>query len=902
MSEPIAPGASLSHYRIGAKLGAGGMGEVYRATDTRLGREVAVKVLPELFTSDAERLARFRREAQILAALSHPSIAGIYGFEDVNGQHLLVLELAEGEDLSDRIARGPMALDEALPIALQIAQALEAAHDKGVIHRDLKPANVKVSADGKVKVLDFGLAKALEGSAAGTSSPAVTQSPTLSAHATAIGVLLGTAAYMSPEQARGRAADKRADVWAFGVVLHEMLSGERAFRGETISDTLAAVLRADLPWSKLPADTPAVIRRLLVRCLQRDLQKRLPDIGAARLDIQELLAGGAPEVPGLPTAAPQPSLPAWRRRLPWGVAAALVAATALLARQAYLLAHRPQPVIRASIPPPEGTTYWLDSLTPGPPTLSPDGKALAFSARDTGGVVRLWVRSLETGDAHALTGADGAQYPFWSSDGRAIGFFADSKLKTIEAAGGPPVTLCAAEDGKGGTWSPSGVIVFAPSSAAALWKVAAGGGEPTPITRLDEKRGDSSHRHPRFLPDGKRFLYLARAKDVAPEGSSVVVGSLEGGPETLLLRSTAAAAYSSGHLLFLRERTLMARPFDPVRLTFTGDAVPLAESILLPSLSSAVAVFSAQNGVLVFQTQRGISASKLEWVARDGKVTGTLGEPAQYAQLAVSPDGKLAAVGVQETSGSRDLWMFDIARSLRTRFTFDAASEYWPLFSPDGRWLVYASAKKGPLDIYRKAVNGTGEEELLLESTSDKIPSAISPDGSLLVYSDDSKETKLDIWVLPLSGPDRKPRPILKTPFIEYAAALSPDGRYLVYGSDESGKFELYLTTFPEAGRKWQISREPGGFARWSKDGSEIVYHGLSGQLWAVAVSTQGGDVSVGAATPLFKMPGPPSANYVDFVPSADHKQFLVRAPNHQNDPLLSLVVNWPAAHRARGE
>ncbi|HYB53579.1 MAG TPA: protein kinase [Thermoanaerobaculia bacterium] len=884
----LTAGSRLGQYEILSPLGAGGMGEVYRARDPRLGRDVAIKVLPEQLFEDEDRVARFEREAKSLAALNHTGIATIYSFEEAAGRHLLSMELVEGDGLDTRIAAGPIPVDEALAIARQIAEALESAHEKGIVHRDLKPANVKVTPDGKVKLLDFGLAKVFE--AEGGPSSSLTHSPTLTGRATAAGVVLGTAAYMSPEQSRGKAVDKRADVWAFGCVLYEMLTGRRLFEGETVSDTLAAVLRQEIRLDQLPAGTPASVRRVLARCLERDPKQRLHDIGDARIEIEQ----------GTSVEATSDG-PLRQSRLPWVITLMLLVASAALA---WLLLRRPQPssqVLRASIAPPAGTAFWLEQNGPGPAALSPDGRQIAFTAAGEDGKVNLYVCSLETGETRALAGAEGAQYPFWSPDGLSLGFFVIGKLKTIAVAGGPALTICAAQEGKGGSWSLAGVIVFAPNSGAPIFKVSDKGGEPAQLTRLDEKRGDDSHRHPRFLPDGRHFLYLARSQTNPGEGHAILAGSIDGEPEKLLLRSPAAVQYASGRLLFLRETTLMARPFDAKRLVFTGEAVPVAERIFQPSPQVALGVYSAsQNGVLVYQTARGGEAgTRLQWFGRDGKALEAISDPGGYREVALSPDGKWAAASLRDnTTGTHDLWIFDLVRGLRSRFTFDPSDDRDPVWSPDSRTIVFSSNRKGHYDLYRKALGGTSEEDVLFASDTDKFPADWSAAGGILIFNDLAKGTDLDIWELPMDG-TRKPEPFLKTKFNEGAGALSPDGRWLVYFSDESGQFEVYATSFPHAGRKWQVSTAGGVYAYWSADGQEILYQRQDGTLHAVAVGARGETLDLGQAQALFHVSGPLTAGST-FWPTADHRRILAVSGGQEPAALLDLVVNWTAGLRAK--
>ncbi len=889
----IAAGSRLGPYEIVSPVGAGGMGEVYRARDTRLERTVAVKVLPEHLSSSAEVRQRFEREAKTISQLSHPHICALYDVGNQDGVEYLVMEFLEGETLSDRLVKGPLPAEQTLRYGIEIADALDKAHRQGIVHRDLKPGNVMLTKSG-VKLLDFGLAKAV--APAGPAS-VLTSFPTMAggANLTQEGTILGTFQYMAPEQLEGKEADVRSDMFALGAVLYEMATGQKAFSGKSQASLIASILeREPAPISTIQPMAPPALDRVVKTCLAKDPEERWQTAHDVALQLRWIAEGGSQAGVPAPVAARRRS----RERL-WMSAAALFAAAAAVLAFFFLRGPRePVRVLRSSVAPPEGGTFWLDPSTPGPPVLSPDGRRIAFSARTADGKIRLHVRSLDAFEARAFPGTEDAQYPFWSPDSRSIGFFTGGKLKAIESDGGPPVTLCSTDsDPKGGAWNRNGVIVFARGSATTLWRIPAGGGDPVELTHFDPKRGDNSHRHPRFLPDGKHFLYLARSINAATEGHAVVVASLDGGPEKILLRSPAAAEYGSGHLLFLRERTLMARPFDADRLAFTGDAVPLAENILLLSLTAATGIFSAsQNGVLVYQTVQGQPTSKLQWVSRDGTAQGTLGEAADYLEMAISPDSKRVVATLRDpASGTRDLWVLDVSRNLGTRFTFDPANETSPVWSPDGNWLAYSSNRKGHDDIYRKALSGSADEELLVESKTDKNAYAWSPDGRYLAYTDTGKDTKFDIFVLPLEG-ERKPQVFLQTPFLEYPAAFSPDGRWLAYGSEESGNFHIYVTSFPRPGRKWQVSTESGAYAYWSADGKEIVYHGYSGQVWAVEIAAKGDSVEMGAPKPLFKLAGPPRPSGAEFFPTADHQRFLILDHGQKANALLNLVVNWTAA------
>ncbi|MEE8502232.1 MAG: protein kinase [Kiloniellales bacterium] len=712
--------------------------------------------------------------------------------------------------------------------------------------------------------------------------------------------MLGTAAYMSPEQARGQAVDKRADIWAFGVVLYEMLTGRQAFTGETISDTLAAVLRAEVDWEAVPAGTPASIRKLLRRCLTRDRKQRLQAIGEARIALEEQLAD--PAGSSVVMAAPAlPVQPAWQRALPWALAGVLALALLLAGISLYRLASREERVVRAFIPAPPGTVFDLDGVSPGPVTLSPDGSKLAFTARDEEGKVLLWVREIDSVAARPLSGTEDAQYPFWSADSRSVGFIANGKLKKIDAAGGPPLSLADAPNGKGGTWNRDGVILFAPGPSAPIHRVPEAGGESTPLTEINTERGENSHRHPWFLPDGRHFLFVARisAGLAGEEGSAVLVGSLDGAEPRLLMRSESNALYASGHLLFVRENTLMARPFDPGALEFTGDAFPLAEDVQYITGGAMAGVFSAsQNGVLAYLTGEAGGYSQLRWLGRNGRELGTVGGEAAQFDVRLSPDQRRVAVArLESASGVPDIWIYEIDRGIATRFTFDPTADVYPVWSPDGRRIAFASRRGGGAgpDIYLKPYARSGEAELLLaDDQATLVPTSFSRDGRYLSYLSIAGDT-VDLWVLPLEG-DRKPIAFVQTPFLEGDGQFSPDGKWLAYASHESGRWEIYVTPFPGPGRKWQISTAGGSWARWRGDGREIYYHAPDGALMAVAVRARGDSLEINPPERLVENIGAPNSQLPAYDAAADGRRFLVNLPAaaERNDP-LTLVVNWPA-------
>jgi len=888
-------GTSLSHFNVTDKLGEGGMGEVYRARDTKLGRDVAIKVLPESVSNDPERMARFEREAQVLASLNHANIAAIYGIEEGDGRRALVMELVEGETLAQWIARGPIPPEQAYQIALQITQALETAHERGIVHRDLKPANVKITPEGQVKVLDFGLAKALEPEAASGSGPSLllSLSPTLTQQMTEPGLILGTAAYMSPEQARGAAVDKRSDNWAFGAVLYEMLTARRAFGGETLSDIMATILKEEIDQDALPAKTHSRIRELLNRCLEKDVRNRLQDIGDARIEIERVI-GGAPD------EAPLAGTVSSRGVRLWQIAAAILILTAGALGFALLRAtNTPKQVTRATLPAPEGTTFHVNTEYPGPVTISPDGRHLAFSALAENGDTLLWVRSLGDWGARPLQRTEGAQYPFWSPDSRSIGFFADDKLKKIDPSGGPPVTLCEAGVGKGGTWNEDGVIVFAKSFNTGLFRVAAAGGEAIPVTELDKEAKVDSHRHPWFLPDGKHFLYLARGDQSQPE-QAIHLGSIDGDTDRELFKSTSQAIYASGQLLFQREQTLMTQPFDAKRLETTGEAIPIAENVM--NLGGAYkGVFAAsENGTLVYLTGISSQANQLLWLDAEGGSPEPIGEEADHSEAALSPDASRVAAVIVSADGNPDIWIYETERGLRSRFTFDPGTDASAAWSPDGSQIAFSSNRSGDYDIYLKRVGGTSDEELLLEAEGTQWANDWSRDGRFLLYESFNEDISGDIYALPLAD-GGEPIPLLTTKFDEFNAVLSPDSRWLAYQSDESGQREVYVTSFPTPDRKWQVSTNGGAAPEWRRGGNELVFiSDTRTELYSARVDGSGETFRVGEVRKLADIQLASNAGR-DWDITEDMSRILVN-PANQVDSIapLSLVLNWDAALDSR--
>ena len=885
-------GTRLAHYEITGHLGTGGMGEVYQATDSKLGRSVAIKLLPEAFTHDADRAARFEREARVLASLNHPNIATIHGVEESGGRKFLVMELVTGETLAERIKRGAIPLEESLGIATQITEALEAAHEKGVIHRDLKPANIKVTPEGKVKVLDFGLAKAFESQAAQAS---LSQSPTMSMAATMQGVILGTAAYMSPEQAKGKEVDRRTDIFAFGAVLYEMLTGRQAFAGEDVSDILGSVLKVDPDWTRLPVETPPAIYKLLRLCLQKDVKKRRQTATDVRIDIEQALA--EPEAASANAAAPQK-----RSSVPWTVAAVAILIAAALAVPAVRYLREVPPVVPSlstSLNAPEGTAMLFGNAiaATGTPELSPDGKWIVFAARTADNKNPLWLRPLSSTTAQMLAGTDEATFPFWAPDSRYVAFFHGGKLKKIDITGGPAIAIADATSGRGGSWSSEGTILFAPNSTGPLLKIASSGGTATPATSPEATKSNS-HRFPWFLPDGQHFLFQEQLA-TGSNDNVLQIGSLDSQETVEIGRASSNAVYSSGHLLFLREDTLMAQPFDPDKRTVQGEAVPVAERVSFVFGGGRKGVFTVSGtGLLAYQTGGSTGQQKLSWFDRTGKIVGTLGELGDFTNLELSPERKSAAVSSSiDATRNRDIWIYDIARNLGSRFTFDPAPDLQPVWSPDGTALVWVNvAGKGKL--LRKFADGKGTEEVLYEDTGVSDPTSWSPDGKFLLFNKTSTGTGQGVWILPLvpekPGTPLKPTALVDTTFTEARGVFSPDGRWVAYSSNESQQNEIYVIPFPGPGGKRQISTMGGAYPRWRHDGKEIFYVGGDGKLMAAEVTLKASSIDVGKVSPLGITV--PTNRVSPYDVSLDGQRILaITEPERSASPPLTLLQNWTA-------
>ena len=864
---PLSGGSKLGPYEIVAPIGAGGMGQVYRARDPRMGREVAIKVSGERFSD------RFSREVHAVAALNHSNICHLY---DV-GPNYLVMELVEGSTLAERIKDGAIPLDEALNIAHQISAALEAAHEKGITHRDLKPGNVMIKPDGTVKVLDFGLAKF-----GGTPTAPTEDSPTVTMLATQVGVVLGTAAYMSPEQAKGKSVDKRADIWAFGVVLYEMLTGKRMFTGETITELLGSVLKEEPDLSRVPDR----VRRLLRACLEKDPQRRLRDIGDAWRLLDDAPAASARSTSWLGIAG-------------WAIAAAALAGLAALA----LVHFREKPLaVRAvrfevRLPEKSGAAFFK---------LSPNGELLVIA--DTASH-KLEVRALDSLEFRTLPGTDNASYPFWSPDSASIGFFAGGKLKKISVNGGPIQTLCDAPSGRGGTWSSDGVIVFSPDPTAPLQRVGMSGGTPVAVTKLGQDSED--HRFPEFLPDQRHFLYTVNGP--AEEANGIYAGSLNGDPPVRILPNVSSAVYvppgvssaiasGPGYLLFRRETALMAAVFDPERLQIAGEVFPVAEPVGI-SANVAYAAFSASaNGVLVHNAGGAAAETELVWMDRAGKRLSTVGKPGPISSEALSPDEKAVAYVVSDGNDHSDVWLYDLNRDSASRFTFGTGRAVSPIWSPDSSRIAYGVAPTtfGKGDIFQKPAAGGKEELVQRPGTlgSQLLLSDWSPDGKTVVYTPEVTlgKTRADLFMLPMEG-DHKPSVYLQTPFGEYEAQFSPDGHWMSYTTDESGKPQVNVQPIPPTGAKWQVSTAGGSQPRWRRDGKELFYIAADEKLMAVPVKTSP-SFQAGAPQELFPTALSSGGQYRFFyTPSKDGQRFLMDVPAEGStaQPPITVVLNWQA-------
>ena len=882
----LTPGTRLGPYEILATLGAGGMGEVYKARDTRLDRTVAVKVLPEHVATNPDLRQRFEHEAKTLAALSHPHICPVFDVGQQEGVDFLVMECLEGETLAMRLEKGNLPLNQALQYAIQIADALDKAHRKGIVHRDLKPGNVMLTKGG-VKLLDFGLAKTQPAGVVTGMSVAATMTSPL----TAQGTILGTLHYMAPEQVEGKEADTRSDIFSFGVILYEMTTGKRAFEGKSAASVMAAILEREPPAiSSLQPLTPPLLDRIVLRCLAKDPDERWQTTADLMRDLTWIADGAAAQK--VATTAPHARR---SERVAWIIVTLLLAMIAALAVPATLYVRRPtsEPVVTR-----------LDIVTP--PTsdpfsfaLSPDGRQVALVANGEKGS-QLWLRALDQVTAQPLAGTAGASYPFWAPDSRAIGFFADGKLKRIELTGAAVSQVVAdAPQGRGGTWNNDGIIVFAPTATSTgLMRVMATGGTPVPVTRL--AAGQGSHRWPQFLPDGRRVLFFVGLGQSQTNG--VYVTSLDGGEPTRVLTGETAAVYAPpGYLLRVSQGVLIAHRFDAARAVVAGDPIPVAQRVGTDdgTFRSAFSVSAA--GVLSHRAATG-APRQLIWVDRTGKTLGTIGSPDAntLSNPALAPDGQSVAV-IRFLQGNQDVWLMDLGRGVASRFTFGVNDNH-ALWSPIGSQVVFSSTRNGVFDLFQKPANGATDEQPLLVNSQDKAPLDWSPDGRVLLYATQDPKTASDLWALPLTG-ERKPFPVVQTSFDDIQGQFSPDGRWLAYASNESGRYEIYVRPFPQAGGKWQVSSAGGAQPRWRHDGTELYYAAPDNRLMEVPIrlASDGRAVNAGVPVALFPMQLATGANVLassfgsraQYAVASDGRFLMNVAVEGATAAPITVVLNW---------
>ena len=885
----FSPDTWLGRYQIVSPLGAGGMGEVYLARDPKINRNVAIKVLPVAFSADTDRLRRFEQEAQAAGAINHPNILSIYDVDTHEGSPYVVSELLDGTTLREQLNGNGLPVRKSLDYALQIASGLAAAHAKGIVHRDLKPENLFITKDGRLKILDFGLAKLIEQP---DGNEAQTDLPTRQFN-TDPGAILGTVGYMSPEQVRAVRVDHRSDIFSLGTILYEMLSGKRAFHGASKIETLNAILKEEPPeLSQSNSQINPALERVVMHCLEKNPDQRFQSARDVQFALEALsgMPSGRTTATVLPLATVQPNKRQW---LPWVIAAVLL--LGLLAALPFAIAylrHTPAQTATAArffIYAPEKTSFG------GPFAVSPDGLRVVLRGTSEGKTL-LWVRDIDSLTAKPLEGTEEAIYPFWSPDSRFIGFFSAGKLKRIEFTGGPAQTICDAADGRGGTWNRDGVIVFAPSPLDSLYKVSAAGGSPVPVTKIDESAREVSHHFPYFLPDGRHFLYAGRS--VLLENSWILVGALDSNETKRVMNFTANAVYvAPGYLLTMRELTLVAQRFDPDKLELAGDSFPVVEGVdRIPGLGFGL--FSVSDtGVLVYRGGSGGNVD-LAWFDRTGKQLGTLGPPAAYNNPALSPDEKRLAVSIVDPQVrlTADLWLIDLSSGSRTRLTFDPGAESCPIWKPDGSVIVFHSTRDGPLNLYQKAANGAGNEDALLRSENSKSPSDWSADGKFILYEEQNQRTGSDLWVLALSG-EQKPFPFLQTNYVENQGQFSPNGKWVAYTSNESGTYQVYVRSFPSGG-VWQISDNGGGDPRWRHDGKELFFISLDRKLMSVDIKGDGSTFESSPPKPLFelrvrRLPGP--RNY--YVVSNDGQRFLVASnPDEVATQPMTVVLNWQSA------
>jgi serine/threonine protein kinase len=867
-------GRRIGPYEVTSLIGAGGMGVVYRAHDSRLDRDVALKLLPAELDNERELLVRLEQEAKLLASLNHPNIAAIYDLEESDGIRCLVLELIDGETLADRLRRGRIHGEEGLTICRQIAEALEAAHERGVVHRDLKPSNVMITANGSVKVLDFGIAKMLAATASGGSASAV--------DLVAADVMVGTPPYVSPEQVGGTPADKRTDIWAFGCVLYEVLTGRRAFERDSVPDTLAAVIEQEPDWSALPRSTPPNVTNLLRRCLQKNPHWRLRDIGDARLDLVEQSKSHSDG-----TVAERR---ARGRQWLWVSVVAFVVLVTLVLTQWRARPLLPVPEVRleATTPP---------TADPVSLALSPDGQKLVFVATNEGRS-RLWLRSLNSLSSRPLPRTDHASCPFWSPDSAAVGFFADGQVKRVDIESGVVRELAGAAVSCGGAWNRDGTILYSSPLFGPISRISAANPGAAVTTRTDvtrvERPRQRSHRLPQFLPNHRHFLYYVAG---SADARGVYVGDLGGTESRRLLDADTAAVYASGHLLFVRQGALLAQAFDPTSLTLVGGPFPVAEDVAFDPARYAAALSASSDGVVVYRAGSMVGRRQFVWVDRTGRELRRLGDPDSAGSLdpSLSPDEQ--RVGFYRTvNGQPDIWLLDTRRAVVSRFTTEGRA-LRPIWSPDGNEMIYAAGI--PTNLFRRPVAGQPDEQAILETTQPKAATDWSKDGRFVLYRSSDPQNGWDIWALPLDG-SRNSLSVARTRFDERDGQFSPDAKWVAYQSNESGRFEIYVQPFPAPGGKATVSSDGGAQVRWRTDGKELFYVAFDNRLMAVPVQVAPNSetLDVGAPIPLFTTQiggAVQGANRQQYMVSSDGQRFLMNTVVDEVTSPIVVLLNWQA-------
>lgn len=888
----IQTGRKLGRYEIRSKIGAGGMGEVYRARDIELGRDVAVKVLPSSFSVDATRLQRFQQEACAAGALNHPNVLIVHDIGACEGAPYVVSELLEGETLRKRIGGTPVAQRRAIDYALQIANGLAAAHEKGIIHRDLKPDNIFITNDGRLKILDFGLAKLtqVDGDQAQTDIPTrrVDTDP---------GVVMGTVGYMSPEQLKGKAVDQRSDIFSFGAILYEMLSGRRAFHRESVAETMSAILKEDPPeLSDTNKTVSPALERIVNHCLEKNPEGRFHSARDIAFALEALSGSTTSNETAIAAALPAAR---WRGRalLPWIIAGAGVLLAATVFAWSYFRGSPEDEVTQA-------TRFIISmpdkALILGPPVISPDGRQIVYRLNTEDSKELLWVRSLGSLDARPLVGTDGAAQPFWSPDSRSIGFFANTKLKTVDLSAGSVQTVCDAPSNVSGAWSRSGTIVFSRGVASGIYSITTAGATPVQVTQVDASRNEIEHTFPYFLPDGRHFIYLVR--NAQPENSAIYVGSLDSKETKSLLQVHSSAVYAPpGYLLFVRQNTLIAQPFDADALNLTGDAFAVAEQVARNPIVGRSMFSVSENGILVMRYGV-INSNQLTWFDRTGKQLGVVTARGGYNMPALSPDEKSVAVSrVDLLAGTgADIWLINLERGTQIRLTEDPATDNFPAWSPTGDRITFVSARNGQSSIYVKVSNGSAAEEPLVSSAELKTSPTFSADGKFIIYAQLNPKTNVDLCLV--STNDKKIETFLQTNFIEAQPRVSPNGRWIAYVSNETGQFEVYVQTFPVAGGKLAVSVGGGSQPQWRADGRELYYYAPNRKLMAVELNGDGPAFTVGIARPLFDIRALgatidqtfPGIGY--YTPARGGNRFLVPSLAESSErQQINVVLNWTA-------